>query len=415
MIEIEKLSNGIRVIFEKLPAKNIISIGVFVKAGSNYENEDNKGISHFIEHMTFKGTKSKSAKNIAIISDQIGGMLNAYTGKDMTCFYIKTTSDNLSVALELISDMLLQSKFDDLMIENEKKVVMEEIAMYEDSPEDYVHDRLEAEMWKGNPLSFPILGSLETVSSYSYDTIVSYMKEFYVSCNTVISVSGSFDKEVILDMLENYFSDYPQGECHKANNGGLAVFRPVNIFKAKKIEQAYLSMAFKGALHDSDERYPFAVLSGALGQSMSSRLFQIVREEKALVYNIGSSNEFYQAGGILNIYAGCNPSRFDEMMECIKDIIYDICSNNLDSEEITRARDQIKTGMLLGMETTDSRMMSNGRNLLLRGRPITREEAIKKTEKVTAEDILDIVNKYISWDNKAVSVLRPNKPRKKIQ
>jgi predicted Zn-dependent peptidase len=155
------------------------------------------------------------------------------------------------------------------------------------------------------------------------------------------------------------------------------------------------------------------VLSGALGQSMSSRLFQIVREEKALVYNIGSSNEFYQSGGILNIYAGCNPERFDNMMQSIQEIVEDISENGLDDDEITRTRDQIKCSMLLGMETTDSRMMSNGRNLLLRGRPITREEAIKKTEEVTKEDVLNVIKKYLDWNHKAVSVLRPVKTRKK--
>ncbi len=413
MIEINRLTNDTRVIFEHMPANNIISIGIFVKAGSNYENDENKGISHFIEHMAFKGTNKKSAKDIAIISDQIGGMLNAYTGKDMTCFYIKTTSDNVSTALELMSDMLLNSSFEPDMIENEKKVVIEEIAMYEDSPEDYVHDRLEEQMWRGNPLSYPILGSVETVMSFSTDKIKNYMEEFYVSSNTVISVSGSFEPKPMLDMLEMYFKDYRSGECKKANNGPIAVFRPVNIQKTKKIEQAYLSMAFEGALHDSDERYPFAVLSGALGQSMSSRLFQILREEKALVYNIGSSNEFYQTGGILNIYAGCNPDRFEMMMDSIKQIVEDIAKNGLDDEEVTRSREQIKCSMLLGMETTDSRMMSNGRNLLLRGRPITREEAIRKTDEVSKEDVLTVIRKYIDWEHKAVSVLRPVKARKK--
>lgn len=413
MIEIRKLINGTRVIFEHMPANDIISIGIFVKAGSNYESAENKGISHFIEHMAFKGTNSKSAKDIAIISDQIGGMLNAYTGKDMTCFYIKTTSENVSTALELMADMLLNSSFEPSMIENEKKVVIEEIAMYEDSPEDFVHDRLEEEMWKGNPLSYPILGSVDTVMSFTAESIKNYMEDFYVSSNTVISVSGSFDQQTMLDMLLEYFKDYRSGECKKANNGPLAQFKPVNVVRTKKIEQAYLSMAFEGALHDSEERYPFAVLSGALGQSMSSRLFQIVREEKALVYNIGSSNEFYQSGGILNIYAGCNPERFDNMMQSIQEIVEDISENGLDDDEITRTRDQIKCSMLLGMETTDSRMMSNGRNLLLRGRPITREEAIKKTENVTKEDVLNVIKKYLDWNHKAVSVLRPVKTRKK--
>ncbi|HOD92592.1 MAG TPA: pitrilysin family protein [Clostridia bacterium] len=413
MIEIKKLINGTRVIFEHMPANDIISIGIFVKAGSNYENAENKGISHFIEHMAFKGTYKKSAKDIAIISDQIGGMLNAYTGKDMTCFYIKTTSDNVNTALELMADMLLNSSFESAMIENEKKIIIEEIAMYEDSPEDFVHDRLEEAMWKGNPLSYPILGSYDTVMSFSEEDIKTYMKEFYVTSNTVISISGSFDQQAMMQKLNEYFKDYINGECEKANNGPLAVFRPVDIQKTKKIEQAYLSMAFKGALHDSDERYPFAILSGALGQSMSSRLFQIVREEKALVYNIGSSNEFYQTGGILNIYAGCNPAKFEQMMESIQEIIEDITKNGLDDDEIARARDQIKCSMMLGMETTDSRMMSNGRNLLLRGRPITREEAITKTDEVSKKDIQNIINKYIDWEHKAVSILRPAKARKK--
>ena len=412
MIEIKKLINGTRVIFEHMPANDIISIGILLK-GSNYENAENKGISHFIEHMAFKGTYKKSAKDIAIISDQIGGMLNAYTGKDMTCFYIKTTSDNVNTALELMADMLLNSSFESAMIENEKKIIIEEIAMYEDSPEDFVHDRLEEAMWKGNPLSYPILGSYDTVMSFSEEDIKTYMKEFYVTSNTVISISGSFDQQAMMQKLNEYFKDYINGECEKANNGPLAVFRPVDIQKTKKIEQAYLSMAFKGALHDSDERYPFAILSGALGQSMSSRLFQIVREEKALVYNIGSSNEFYQTGGILNIYAGCNPAKFEQMMESIQEIIEDITKNGLDDDEIARARDQIKCSMMLGMETTDSRMMSNGRNLLLRGRPITREEAITKTDEVSKKDIQNIINKYIDWEHKAVSILRPAKARKK--
>ncbi|MFA7672767.1 MAG: pitrilysin family protein [Clostridia bacterium] len=407
MVDIRKLSNGIRVIFEHMPTTNIFSAGMFIKAGSNYETESYRGISHFIEHMVFKGTSDKSAKEIAVISDCIGGMLNAYTGKDLTCFFIKTTEDNSKTALDLIADMLTHSLFDKELIENEKKVVIEEISMYEDSPEDYVHDKLEEAMWAGNALSYPILGYRDTVRSFTKDMILQYMSSFYVSENIVISIAGCFDEESIMAMLEEDFLCFENKKCSCQDEEACIDIKNVYVVNRKKIEQTYLSMAFPGVPHDDDERYPFAVLSGALGQSMSSRLFQIIREEKALVYNIGSSNESYQNGGILNIYAGCNPERFDEMMTCIEGIINDLSRNGLDDEEISRSRDQIRCGMLLGMETTDSRMMSNGRNLLLRGRAVTREEAIAKIDAVTKEDIGNIVSKYIDWQKKAVSVLKP--------
>jgi len=407
MVDIKKLSNGIRVIFEHIPTTNIFSAGMFIKAGSNYESDSYKGISHFIEHMVFKGTADKNAKDIAVISDCIGGMLNAYTGKDLTCFFIKTTEDNSKTALDLIADMLTHSLFDKQLIENEKKVVIEEIAMYEDSPEDYVHDKLEEAMWAGNALSYPILGYRDTVRSFTKEMILKYMSDFYVSENIVISITGCFDEEAILAVLEQDFSCFENKKCSICDEGTCVDIKNVYIENRKKIEQTYLSMAFPGVPHDDDERYPFAVLSGALGQSMSSRLFQIIREEKALVYNIGSSNEFYQNGGILNIYAGCNPDRFDEMMTCIEGIINDLSRDGLDDEEISRSRDQIRCSMLLGMETTDSRMMSNGRNLLLRGRAVTREEAITKIDAVTKEDIENIISKYIDWQKKAVSVLKP--------
>lgn len=413
MIEIKKLANGTRVIFEHMPIGDIISIGIFVKAGSNYENARNNGISHFIEHMVFKGTESKSAKDIAIMSDRIGGTLNAYTSKDMTCFFIKTTSDNAATALELISDMLLHPAFEPKTVENEKRVILEEIAMYEDFPEEQVQERLEKEMWKGNPLSLPIAGSRQTVMGFSEDAVRNHMNKFYVSANTVISVSGCFDKKAMFHMISRYFEDYTSGHCEAADKGVPAQFRTADVFKTKKIEQAYLSMAFEGCVHDSPERYPFSVLSGILGQSMSSRLFQTVREEKALAYNIGSYNASFQTGGILNIYAGCNPERYDDMMHCIQEIIEDISRNGPEDEEITRARDQIRCSMLLGMETTDSRMISNGRNMLLRGRPVSREEAIEKIDKVTKDDVQSIIDKYIDWNRKAVSVLRPAKKTKK--
>lgn len=415
MLEVRYLSNKMPVVLEQTPSDNIISIGIFVKAGSNYETLSTRGMSHFVEHMLFKGTTSKSAKDIAIISDRIGGMLNAYTGKDMTCFYIKTTSDNLSIALELMADMVLNSEMDPFQIENEKKVIIEEIAMYEDSHEDYVHEKLEEKVWEGNSLAFPILGLYETVSSFNEASLKDFINEFYLSQNTVISVSGSFETHSILYLLEHFFANYKTGSSIKTQNQEMATFKPISSIKRKKAEQAYLSMAFEGALYDSEDRYPYALLSGALGQSMSSRLFQVIREEKALVYNIGSTNEFYQTGGIFNIYAGSSPEKYEEMIDSIGEIIMDVYTKGLSIEEIQRSKDQILCSMLLGMETTDSIMMSNGRNMLLRGRPLTRKEAIEKVEKTTKEDVDRIVKKYLDWDKKAVSAIRPYAKKKKTK
>ena len=287
MIVNRNLSCGVEVVMEKIPYVRSTSVGVWVKAGAVNENPENYGISHFIEHMLFKGTERRSAKQIAEDVDKLGGQINAFTGKESTCYYVKTLDENIEKAVEVLFDILFHSVFDPEEMEKEKQVIYEEINMHEDSPEDDIHDVFYEAVFRDHPLGTPILGTKKILSDLTREDLKNYIADNYTTGNVVISVTGNFQEERILEVFEGYFRDLSMKKQKAVD------FQPVSqpgfIFKEKDIEQAHICMGTSGVTLDDDLHYAYSIVSSILGGSMSSRLFQSIREERGMAYSVYSS------------------------------------------------------------------------------------------------------------------------------
>lgn len=399
------LDNGIRVVYEKIEYVKSLSIGIWIGTGSRNENKENNGISHFIEHMMFKGTTNRSAKEIAESIDNIGGQLNAFTGKEYTCYYTKTLDSHMDIAIEILADMIFNSKFDKKDIQIEKNVICEEINMYEDSPEELVQDLLSGTVWDGNPLGYPILGTLECISNIDRTMIKNYMQTNYTPQKSVIAVAGNFDENRLIDVLANYF-----GNWH-ANTNSIVDFQPVEFknkkvsVKPKDIEQVHVCMGFRGIEHGNDDIYSLLAVNSVFGGGMSSRLFQKIREEKGLVYSIYSYPSSYKNAGLFNIYAGMNPKHIDKVIELIIKELKELETNGLKKKELAKSKEQLKGNYILGLESTSSRMNSIGKSELLLGYINTPDEILKKIDSITQDSVLKVIKEIFDINNMSMSII----------
>lgn len=385
MYKIKVLSNGLKVVYERMPYARSASAGVWVLSGSRCEKIG--GMSHFIEHMLFKGTKTKSARRIAELTDNTGGQLNAYTTREYTAFYSVTVADKLQETLELLSDMIKNSVFEPKDIELEKNVVTEEISMYEDSPEDLVFDLLEEHAFRGNSLGRSITGSRESVKAIKRSDIIEHMKLFYTPGNMVLSVAGCLDEESLLALAEEYFGDMAPSD-KMAGQIVTPQFFSGSDTVIKDIEQANVAIGFEGYGYDNSLKYPFIVLNNALGGGMSSRLFQKIREESGLAYSVYTSAASYKDIGIYSIYAGLAPENLEKTVEIIHEELSSLVQNGLSEDEISRAKEQIRGSVILSGESVSSHMNTMGKGMLLSGRVREEDELLEKISAVTAEDIL---------------------------
>lgn len=403
-----KLDNGVRIVAEEIKYVNSVSIGIWVKVGSRNEDEGNNGISHFIEHMLFKGTKKRTAKEIAGTIDKIGGQLNAFTAKECTCFYAKVLDTHFDIALDILSDMFFNSTFSENEIEKEKGVVLEEIGMYEDSPEDLVHDIFNQSVWSKNPLGMPILGTEETLKAIKRQDIIDYIDSNYTPENIVISVVGNFDKEHVLSEIEKIFSKHKSFKKDKAIINE-PVFTPIYKHKEKNTEQAHLCIGFKGFELSNKYTYPLLVLSNIFGGAMSSRLFQKIREEKGLAYSVFSYPSSYTDCGILSIYAGMKPNQLDYVIELIIEEINQIKANGISEEELYDSKEQIKGSYILGLESTSGRMNSIGKSELLLDKIYSPKEIIELIDAVTMDDINHVINLVFNIEKMGAAIIGPNR------
>lgn len=399
MYNIHYLKNGMRLVYEKMPQLKSVSIGIFVKSGSMYETEKENGISHFIEHMLFKGTKNRSAKRIAEEMDYAGGHINAYTARECTCYYTKVLAEDLRLSADILSDMYYNSLFREEDIELERGVIIEEINMYEDSPEDLALDTVCEYMWKGDPLGYIISGSAESVEGITREMMLDYMKRRYTPENTVISVAGCFDEAELIAIFEEFFSE-------ETYSPSVILTKPQfisgNWSRVKDIEQTHLSIAYPAFDLSSDSLYSMSMLNNILGGSMSSRLFQKVREENGLCYSIYSYTSSFPQAGMLGIYAGLAEDMADAAMEMIEGEISRICSEKVSDYELGKAHSQLKCGIVMSRESAGSRMAENGKSLLLLSRVRTDEEILKAAMQVTPGDILQNANDIFRSGEKAV-------------
>ncbi|HEY8499666.1 MAG TPA: pitrilysin family protein [Clostridia bacterium] len=391
-------------VYESIPFVRSVSFGLWIGAGSRYETREQNGISHFIEHMLFKGTDTRTAEDIARTIDNIGGQINAFTGKECTCFYTKTLDEDLETAVELISDMLFNSTFEDVHIETEKKVIAEEISMYEDYPEEMVHDMLTEEVWSGNSLGYPILGNYYSVAGITRDDILNHMRTFYVPENSVISVAGNFDEKRLVDLVEKYFGNWRSHNYCKIYAYKPWFNRSIKV-KKKETEQVHMCLGFRGVKQGEENLYSLLTLNNILGGGMSSRLFQKVREELGLAYSIYSYPTAYRDVGMFTIYAACSPQQHDEVIRNIRNEIISITREKISESDIEKAKNQLKGSFILGLESTSSRMNSMGKSQLILGKVRTPQEILDSIEKVSRENIYEIIRYVFRPEQMGVSAI----------
>ncbi|NLI60816.1 MAG: insulinase family protein [Clostridiales bacterium] len=399
-----KLRNGIQVVTERIPHFRSISIGLWFKAGSIYENSSQNGLSHFIEHMLFKGTKERTAKEIAQTLEAVGGQLNAFTAKECTCFYSKVIDQHLELALDLLSDMVLNSLFDEREINKEKGVILEEISMYEDSPDDVVHELLSRGFFGSHPLGQAIIGTSDNVMAFTREGMMEYFDGFYTPDNLVISIAGNFDEDELISLLDKYFGgwkkDRPEFTEPQAAQPHSGIF-----YKYKDIEQTHLCIGFPGLPLGHEHIYPLMVFNNIFGGGMSSRLFQKIREENGLAYSVFSYPSSYVHGGLFTIYAGMKSSQTAQVVSLITEEIDSIKNMDISQEELYMAREQLKGNYILGLESTSSRMTAIGRNQLLIGRTLSPDEILAKIDKVRLDDIYHVLDKMFVKEDRALALV----------
>ncbi|MRH42310.1 insulinase family protein [Aquibacillus halophilus] len=382
--------NGLRIVLEDIPAVRSVTLGIWIRTGSRNENEKNNGISHFLEHMFFKGTETRSARDIAEAFDAIGGQVNAFTSKEYTCFYAKVLDTHKDYALEILADMFFNSSFDEEETEREKNVVLEEIRMSEDTPDDIVHDLLSKASYGQHPLGYPILGTEQTLASFKPDELREYMDMNYTPENIVISVAGNVNESFIKE-VESYFGQFKTGKMSSGYN--MPTFISDHIERSKETEQAHLCMGYNGLSVEDEDIYSLIVMNNVLGGSMSSRLFQEIREQRGLAYSVFSYHSSFLDNGLLTIYAGTGKHHLPLLKETITNTIDDLVRNGLTDKELKNSKEQLKGNLMLSLESTNSRMSRNGKNELILGRHRSLDEMIQEIDAVSSTSTNKVIQK----------------------
>lgn len=386
MIEQFTLPNGLRVLCEQLPHLRSVSMGVWVKAGSILEREHENGLSHLIEHMAFKGTGRRSAKQIAQEMDAVGGYLNAATSKLCTCYYAKVIDENLPLAADILSDIVRFPAIDPKELDKERNVVLEEISMTDDSPEDVAYDLIASAMFGKQPLGQTILGPRELIASYTREDILAFRARHYSPMNTCVAIAGNFDLNQVKDLMAQRFGDWTggAGEIFPVNAVNQ---RPQTLTADKDTEQAHICLGYRGKPLGDADAYPMAVFNSILGGGMSSRLFQRIREESAMAYSVYSAPSAYPHCGDFTIYAAVSPRNVKAVLAQIDEETSRLVRDGATQEEFNMAKAQLKGGFILGQESAYNRMNSMGSNMALMNRVITTDETIRRIEAVTPEDV----------------------------
>jgi predicted Zn-dependent peptidase len=401
----DTLSNGIRVVSETLPKSRSVSIGVWVKVGSRHEPPEIGGISHFIEHMFFKGTGRRSAKDIAIEMDSIGGEMNAFTSQETTTFYAKVVDEHLPVVIEILADILLGAKFDPVEMEKERKVILEEIKGVEDTPDDYIHELFTNTVWPDNSLGRPILGTRETIRALKHDDIVSYIDSYYHPKEIVISVAGNFEHARLIELLDGHFGKLAR--TGTAKKEATPAFTHAVTVKKKQLEQVQLCIGCKGLYYTHEDRFVISALNTVLGNSMSSRLFQEIREQNALAYSIYSYVTSYRDTGLLTVYAGTDPSNALEVVRLTVKEMKKIKEEGITPAEELRVKNQIKGSLILSLESSNSHMSRLARQEMYFGKYLSMDDIIKGVEKVTAEQAQRLAQQLFTPENTSLTILGP--------
>ncbi|MBN1777601.1 MAG: insulinase family protein [Clostridiales bacterium] len=395
------LSNGLRVVGEQLNHLRSCSVGVWIKAGSMNEKAGENGLSHFIEHMVFKGTANRTARQIAEQMDAVGGQLNAFTGKDCTCYYAKVIDEYLPLAVDMLSDLSLHPRFTEDDLRRESGVIMDEIAMVEDSPEDLVNEVLAEAQFTGS-LKRPVLGTADLISKYTVGDIRGYWRRHYQPENIVIAIAGKYDWDAFLALVDQYFDQFP--EANGVPETKPQAFLGGRLFRDKDVEQVQLCIGYRGYALGTDELYALSMFSNALGGGMSSRLFQRIREELGLAYSVYSYPGSYPAIGTFTVYAGTSPGNAETVIREMQEQMKTALQQGFSDDEFESAKAQLKGAFLLGLESSSGRMQSIGRSMLHLNRLRTTDEVLSKIEAVTKIALHDAAEYVLNSPSSAAVV-----------
>jgi predicted Zn-dependent peptidase len=376
------------------------AVGIWVNVGSRDEAPATAGASHFLEHLLFKGTTSRTALEISSSIESVGGEMNAFTSKEYTCFYARVIDTDLPMAIDVVSDLITSSIVTALDVDAERKVVLEEIAMRDDDPSDLVHDLFSDTYYGDTPIGRPILGTVESIQGMSRNTVFNYYKKKYLPQDLVVAVAGNIKHKRVVAMVEEALSRDNFLDVMAA-----PVIRPNTVVKNskqqsvgllyKKSEQAHMFYGMEGVARADDRRFAMGVLSAALGGGMSSRLFQEIREKRGLAYSVYAYAQQFAGSGVLGFYAGCNPTKAIEVVEIIRSVVADVADNGMTHEEIERAKGAVRGSLVLSQEDTGSRMSRIGKNEIVYGQVMDFDDILKAISRVSAQDIREIASEFL--------------------
>lgn len=398
------LDNGVRIITEQIPYLQSVSLGIWVHTGSRFERPDLNGICHFIEHMLFKGTERRSAFDIAKEIDSVGGVLNAFTSKELTCFYCRVLNENLELAVDLLHDIFLHASFPDDEIEREKQVICQEIHQMEDSPEDLVHEILGIQFWKDDPLGLPILGTIDSIMGLDRQKMLSFKTDFYTPNDTLVCAAGKIDHDRFVDLLTEEMIAVPSRQSPRVWTEAKTT-SSAHVLE-RDLEQVHICIGMVGPSAVDEKRHAAYILNTILGGGMSSRLFQEVREKRGLAYSVYSFLSSFSDTGIFGLYAGCDPDRLEELMGVTGKETLDL-ARSITQEDIATAKSQIKGSIILAMESTDSRMNRLAKGEYYFDRYISLKEIIGAIEAVTAADLVRVAEDMINGGRLTIVAVGP--------
>jgi len=393
-------SSGLRIVTEEVPSVRSAAVGIWVNVGSRDEAPATAGASHFLEHLLFKGTTSRTALEISSSIESVGGEMNAFTSKEYTCFYARVIDTDLPMAINVISDLITSSIVTALDVDAERKVVLEEIAMRDDDPSDLVHDLFSDTYYGDTGIGRPILGTIDSINGMSRNTVFNYYKKKYLPQDLVVAVAGNIKHKRVVAMVEealsrDNFLDVMAAPVIRPNT-------PVKNSKQqsvglmyKKSEQAHMFYGMEGVARADERRFAMGVLSAALGGGMSSRLFQEIREKRGLAYSVYAYAQQFAGSGVLGFYAGCNPTKAVEVVEIIRSVLADVADNGMTHEEIERAKGAVRGSLVLSQEDSGSRMSRIGKNEIVYGQVMDFDDILKSISRVNAEDIRQIASEFL--------------------
>jgi predicted Zn-dependent peptidase len=403
MIVRDALDNGIRLVTESMGHVRSVSLGVWLTRGSRHESDEESGIAHFVEHMLFKGTDSRTAEEIAQAVDSIGGQLDAFTAKEYASYYVKVLDQHLPLAVDILSDIVLRPAFRDIDIDREKKVILEEIKMVEDTPDDLVHELFTQAFWEGHPLGRPILGTKESVEALTRHKLREHFTGAYAAPNVIISAAGNLEHAALREALENAFGGMPSLGTAEHPKPPRVV--PKVVIRTKELEQSHVCLGASSYPQNHDARYASYVLNTMLGGSMSSRLFQNIREKRGLAYSVFSGINAYRDAGSLTVYAGCANEAVGEVIDLVVEEMKAIKHTPVPDSELRRAKDHLKGSVMLSLENTASRMSHLARQEIYFDRQFSLDETLEGIERVTPDDVQRVACELFSNGSLAATVL----------